>query len=138
MNWESSQALWLLATKYSMPHWNKDATHVVTEQFFQRVILEQRQEQSVGSRGEGVYVWNIVNSALPAAVCPLTGRELELARQILPNASHKITIRYLAGVSVVTWRVVFDSQHYYIGHVQNVEQRDRVLVLTCTTESSEA
>lgn len=72
-----------------------------------------------------------------AEVRPLAGRELEWARQVDARISHKVTLRYIPGLST-TWRLVmparYEAQDRYFQVVSaiNVDERDRELELMCT------
>jgi len=98
--------------------------------------VEQWLQTGVGTRGEPQYTWTTVYANEPIGFEVLTGRELELARQMAPNASHKITMRWKQNVAVVTWRIVFNGESFTVGNVNNVEYRNRKLILTCYSEVS--
>lgn len=116
----------------------KDSAHFDTEILRHWITLEENQPEAPDTRGQTVANWVKKFSAFPAAVEPLSGRPLELARQLVVNATHRITMRFLPGVEAVTWRVVFEGVNYTIGNVQNPDNRDRKLVLTCFTEESKS
>lgn len=66
-----------------------------------------------------------------ARIEPLNGRELEHARQINGEISHRVTIRYNSNVAV-KHRVVYDSRNFEINAVINPDERNRYLQLMCT------
>lgn len=82
--------------------------------------------------GENVYGSPTVVGTVPAKIEPLSGRKLELARQIVPTATHEITIRYLAGVVPDQGQVTFGSRTFNIGAVRDVMETQFAMVLTCT------
>lgn len=67
---------------------------------------------------------------IQASVTTLSGRELEFARQIVADATHRIEHRYysLLGVKM---RYKFGSRIFHIGHLDNVEQRGVKHVALC-------
>lgn len=69
-------------------------------------------------------VWGSVEPAV------LMGREQFAAAQLQAELTHRITIRYRAGVTP-KMRVSWDSRTFDIEQVVNVEERDRELHLLC-------
>jgi len=63
-----------------------------------------------------------------------TGRKLELARQMVPTATHVITIRGPRTLDLQLNRLAYGSRVFTIGHVNDVEERHVKLILTCTEE----
>lgn len=59
-----------------------------------------------------------------------TGKEQIQAGQVNPQRPVTITIRYLAGVTAEC-RVVYGTRTFQIASFVNLDQRNRVLVLTC-------
>lgn len=119
-----------------MPNWKQDTAHVNTEQFRHHVTIQENQPTGTGSRGESLTNWVDVYKAVPAAIQPLTGRELELAKAQMVNATHRITTRYLPNVSAINWRIQWQGETFTIGYVQNPDYRNRVLIITAYSESS--
>ena len=60
---------------------------------FHRVSIQNRTETDDG-HGASDETWSTVQSRIAARVVPLSGRDLERARQIDPRASHEIRLRY--------------------------------------------
>jgi|ERR1051326_5546831 head-tail adaptor len=58
-----------------------------------RVSIQTRTEASDGHDGL-TETWSTVRSRMPALVTPLSGRELERAREIDPRISHDVMIRF--------------------------------------------
>jgi len=65
-----------------------------------------------------------------AAVEPLQGDEKLAAAYIQAETTHKVTIRYLAGITPAN-RLLFDGRTLEIESVRNLEERSRELVLMC-------
>lgn len=66
----------------------------------------------------------------PASIEPLDGRELFEAQQMSANISHRIRLRYRAGVKP-TQQVLFGARVFEISSVINVEERNIELRLLC-------
>ena len=58
-----------------------------------------------------------------ASIEPLTGREFDLAQQTNSLVTHKIRMRYLAGVTT-TDRIVFGTRIFNLIEVRNIEECD--------------
>lgn len=65
-----------------------------------------------------------------ASIEPLQGRELEHAKQISAEVTHRITIRYLADV-VPENRITKGERIFDIESVINPDERNEYLVLMC-------
>ncbi len=65
-----------------------------------------------------------------AAVEPLQGDEKLAAAYIQADTTHRVTIRYLAGITPAD-RLLFDGRILEIESVRNLEERNRELVLMC-------
>lgn len=64
----------------------------------------------------------------------LSGRELDLARQVFPTATRRVTIEYLStmdSTGATQRRVLFGSRALYIGHIDNPEFENWHLELLC-------
>lgn len=61
-----------------------------------RLSMQAQSDQSDGHDGY-TEAWTTLRSRVPAKVEPLTGHELDRARQIDPRAAHEVTVRYWAG-----------------------------------------
>ena len=72
-----------------------------------------------------------------ARVEPLSGRDLEIARQTQPNADVRVTMRW-PGVRVGPgWELTFEGRTLYVRHVQDVDERGRMLVMLCGEDVSD-
>ncbi len=64
-----------------------------------------------------------------AEIKTLTGREGEVAQQLVAEASHRITVRVQRGFTLTTaHRFVFRSRYFDIGHVDNVDEVNSIWV----------
>jgi SPP1 family predicted phage head-tail adaptor len=81
--------------------------------------------------GSMLTVWNKYIK-LWASIETLKGNDKTTAVASWPKADQKITFRYVLGI-LPTMRVVFNDKIYSILNVNNVDERNRELVLT--TES---
>ena len=69
-----------------------------------------------------------------ASIQPLAGRELERARTVVANATHKVTTRYRDGITPRK-RIRHDNRTLNIEAVLDVDERNRELVLTCVEQT---
>jgi SPP1 family predicted phage head-tail adaptor len=69
------------------------------------------------------YVW--------AAMEPLSGKEYFAAAQIQSTISHKITIRYRAGIKPY-YRATWNDRIFNIISIINTREENRELILYCT------
>jgi SPP1 family predicted phage head-tail adaptor len=58
-----------------------------------------------------------------AEVIPLSGRELITAGQVLPEATLRITIRWLAGINE-KFRILYEGVAYDIQHIAELKRRE--------------
>jgi SPP1 family predicted phage head-tail adaptor len=72
-----------------------------------------------------------------ASVEALTGRELYSAQQKVSEVTHKITIRWLAGVKS-KMNIWFDNRQFQIENVQNPDERHKKLELLCIERDDSA
>lgn len=87
------------------------------------------QESSVAtsSSGESSISYTTVGKAW-GSVEPLSGRELEWAKQSVANVSHKIRLRYNPNYAVgPDWRCTFSGRTFYFASVLNPDERNREL-----------
>ena len=70
-------------------------------------------------------------ATLWAGIEPLQGKEAEQAKQIVAEASHKITLRYRSGVTAKHW-LLYGVRKFHIAAVLNRDERNHELTLLCT------
>jgi SPP1 family predicted phage head-tail adaptor len=94
----------------------------------QRVTFQSR---STGTADDGSPLtdWAEVLPNVPAAIAPLTGRELMAAQAVQSEVSHEIAIRYhpLLAVpkDVAAMRIVFGARIFNIHSATTVDERRR-------------
>lgn len=94
---------------------------------FQRV---QRVSDGAGGAGE---TWgNLAGAPTRAHVKSLSGGERFASARVEAQATHRVTVRYFEGLRESD-RIVFAGRPANIRFIDNVEQRDRWLVITVET-----
>lgn len=94
-----------------------------------RVILQEPIRANDG--GQMVATWSAVAADVPAAIEPLRGREAIVAKQVQATTTHKITLRYRAGVTA-KMRIVWSGRVFSIDAIANLEEANRVLEILAT------
>lgn len=104
--------------------------------------LERYVETGTGDRGQPVGEWRPLASAVPAQVVSLSGKQAEVARQLVADATHAVTVRYrpgvLPGMRLVGTGDQFQGREFVIGHVGEADGRATWLVLTVTAQRTGA
>lgn len=95
-------------------------------------ITLQTPPTGTGTRGERTGSWSDV-ATVRAQIEQLSGDEIEQAHQLVANATHRVTIRYTANITP-EHRVKFGSRYLYVGAVNDIENLNRLIVLTCREE----
>lgn len=90
------------------------------------VTIEQATETR-NAIGEKVPTWSTFDT-VRAGIRPLSGRELDAARQRFAEASHEVELRYLPGLTP-KMRFKFGMRILDIGFIRNVEERNRQLLV---------
>jgi SPP1 family predicted phage head-tail adaptor len=80
--------------------------------------------------GEPIKTWTPFLQGIMVAIEPLFGRELLAAQQKYNTVSHKITMRYVAGVTA-KMRVKFGTRYFNILSIYTEEEDGRVSHLLC-------
>lgn len=80
--------------------------------------------------GDPVVTWGAAVATARAAIRPISGRELRVESTVLAEANTEIRMRYQPGITT-KMRVVHGSTNYDILYIQNVDERNRELVLLC-------
>jgi SPP1 family predicted phage head-tail adaptor len=70
------------------------------------------------------------HAAVWASIEPLSGRELLQAQQVQADITHRVRMRYVAGVTT-KMRVLYGSREFGIQVAINPEERNREIVLMC-------
>lgn len=96
-----------------------------------RVEIQSR-TLSADSFGGQVASWTTV-ATVAAKVEPLSGREAWQAQQVRPDLTHKVTIRYYAGLGP-EFRFLLGSRRFAIESVIDTESRRRQHECMCKEE----
>lgn len=105
---------------------------ILASDYRHTISITLQVKSGTGDRGQDTYSITTLGT-VPAKIEPLDGRKLEIARQLVPLATHEVTIRYLAGV-VPDCKVVYGSRTFNVGAVRNVKENNYHQVLTCIEE----
>lgn len=92
----------------------------------------QTASASPNAYGEPILTWSTVATRW-GSIDPLAGRELWQARQVSPDVSHKVTLRYYAGLTPKC-RLVFGSRTFEVESVLTIDERKRFMVCVCHEE----
>ena len=69
-------------------------------------------------------------SNLWADIKPVRGTESYRQGQVQEKTTHTVTIRYRSDIGT-NYRIVYDSDNYNIKNIENVDNRDRFMILEC-------
>jgi SPP1 family predicted phage head-tail adaptor len=97
----------------------------------QRVTIQRQDaEDEPDERGQPVYVWSDVARKVPCEIRSLRGSEVEIAQQLVAEASHMVKMRASQRVDT-TMKIVFRGRDLFIGHIDDVENVGRFMYLVC-------
>jgi SPP1 family predicted phage head-tail adaptor len=74
--------------------------------------------------------WSLVRTAF-AAIYTAGGRETSMASQIVSQVSHVVKLRWTADLIKANYQVLFAGRYFTVQYVENVLERNRVLLLYC-------
>jgi SPP1 family predicted phage head-tail adaptor len=66
-----------------------------------------------------------------AAIYTAGGRETSMASQIVSEVSHTVKVRWTPAPIKANFRVLFEGRTFIVQYVENVLERNRVLLLYC-------
>ena len=93
--------------------------------------LELQKATNTTDAGGGItQAWNTI-TLVYGAIKPKSGNEKYRQGQLQESTTHEITIRFLSNIST-TYRFKFESRFFNIRNIQNIEERDRFLKISCT------
>ena len=101
-----------------------------TRALLHSVIIEEPDEFRTSSGAVSTQLWREFATAL-ASIEALSGREYFAAAQTANAVSHRVTVRYVPGVTP-RMRVVYGSRVFSVESAINLEERGRWLQLMCT------
>lgn len=100
------------------------------------LAVQVKTEAAVGTRGQPSFIWGPDSQAtIRASLMPLTGRKFEIARQLVPSATHEVATRWFSGMSVKK-RLKFGTRIFNVGHMLNVMEMNTKLLLTVTEDQA--
>ena len=94
-----------------------------------RVNIRSLQGTGKGVRGQASATWTIFKNDVPCSITPLSGRELEIARQLVPTATHRVEMQFMDDIDEkmrLTDRSL-GSRVLNIDNYQDVDERRRKL-----------
>lgn len=98
-----------------------------------RITLQQRSSSQDGY-GQQLTSWTTLFTAW-AAIEPVSGAQLDRARSIYNETSHKVTLRWRAQLNdirvVGSYRILYGSRVFDVGASMNQDERNRTVVLLC-------
>jgi len=89
-----------------------------------RLTLQQEIQTADGAGGYARSWQNIAD--LWAEINPISGKEIAFAGQLQTQISHKITIRYRAGITA-GMRLLYDARAFNIRAILNGKENDEIL-----------
>lgn len=87
------------------------------------------QASVVGDRGQNVGDWELAATVF-GSVRTLSGREAEIARSVHPEAMVEIVLRFTPDL-YETSKLTHGDSTYFVLSINNVDQRNRKLIVTC-------
>jgi len=90
-------------------------------------VLLQRYALLQDALDEPIETWATISTAW-AKISPVTGQEFFAADQLNSSVDHKITVRYIAGLSPKD-RVLFGTRIFNIEAILDTDERRRYLTL---------
>jgi head-tail adaptor len=93
-------------------------------------------QEVLGDRGQKLpAVPLVVSKGEPCEIETLQGREIEQSRQMFASATHRVRMRFNRSLQLSPKHLLlFNGRTLNIGHVNNVNQNDREIVLLCAEE----
>jgi SPP1 family predicted phage head-tail adaptor len=114
----------------------KGSYTVQAGRFRHRVTL-QKQSSGRDSAGGVVTLWTNFAVGVPAAISPVSGREILTAQQIAADVSTEIAIRWRPGVDE-TMRVLHNDETYgIVSVIADGDSGRKVLTLSCTRRKAD-
>ena len=99
-----------------------------------RIQLQQRSSSQDGF-GQQLTIWTTLFTSW-AEIEPVSGAQLDRARSIYNETSHKVTMRWRAQLNDVrvvgSYRILYANRIFDVGASMNLEERNRTVVLLCS------
>lgn len=100
-----------------------------------RVSIQVRKTTQDTFGGQSVE-WETVLTGVPCEVLPMSGREMMAGQGLQVEVMHTVRMRYTSAlaspVQAAARRLVYQGRFFNILNAQNVGERNRFLVLTCS------
>lgn len=93
-----------------------------------------RRPEGYDSRGQLEQTDSLIYENVPCSVVPLSGRELEVARQRLATADMRLECCGPLSITTKDVAVLTDGRRLTIGYIEDVYQDGRLLRMVCTVE----
>lgn len=95
-------------------------------------VTIKRPSTTIGDRGQITGDASTVAEDVPCSIEPLSGRELELAKQIVANATQRVTF-YVGDEWKLTTKdfIVFGTRELNIGHISYADEVEFEAVCLC-------
>jgi SPP1 family predicted phage head-tail adaptor len=113
-----------------------ESSRIQAGQLRHRIVIVQPKLAQDSSGGWKIDDENIV-ATVWASVEGLIGRELFAAQQKVSEVTHKITIRWMSGLTA-KMNVWFDERLFQIEAIVNPNERHKMLVLLCIERNNSA
>jgi len=99
-----------------------------------RVNIERRGDNTtLDTRGQLAQAFDIIARRVVCSIRQLSNDEGTLARQTFPTATHTVEMRWRSGMTSKD-RLTFGSRTLSVLGIENVDERNRELILTCGEE----
>ena len=98
------------------------------------VTIESR-SATPDTYGEPAQTWSTLHANQPASIEPLSGRELIAAQAVQSDVTHRVRMRYVAGVET-KHRIAFGSRVFDIRAIRNIDERGIEWEMLCTEGTS--
>lgn len=85
-----------------------------------RITIQRKSDAGLDTHGQPSGVWEDLKANVPAEIRTLSGIELEIAQRTFAEATHRITVDYIDGLTSKD-RIQHHSTIFHIGHVDNVD-----------------
>lgn len=92
-----------------------------------RIVL-QRKAKTTGEFGGPVWTWSDV-ATLPASIEQMPGREMMKSQAVFEEPVYRFGINYHPGITT-GMRIVYAGRYHDIMHVDNIDERNRNMVIT--------
>ncbi len=100
-----------------------------------RCTIEIKSVSGTSTRGNPDRVWSSWKTNVSIEIFTPTGHKLEIARQLVPLATHVIEMQY-RGLDPNKHRINYNGRIFNIGHSNDVDMMHVREILTCTEQKA--